>query len=128
MFKRLAKHLSVGQRGERIAAREMQRMGLEILHKNFSIHKLGEIDIIARDGTCLVFTEVKTRSSKGISRAGEAVDREKRRKIWHTARWYFKRIENDQLRYRFDVVEVYLKGRWRSEVRYLPNAYDLGSF
>ena len=125
MFLKLAEHLVTGQRGEKIAAREMQRMGLEILHRNFEVRKVGEIDIIARDGTCIAFVEVKTRSSKGFGRAGEAVDREKRRKIWQTAQYYFKRIENANLRYRFDVVEVYLKDYWRTEVRYLANAYGL---
>lgn len=125
MFSNMAKHLAVGQRGERLAIREMQRMGLEILCKNFEVKKVGEIDIIARDGTCLVFVEVKTRSSKEFGRAGEAVDREKRRKIWQTAKYYFKRIENDNLRFRFDVAEVYLKSFWNSEVRYLANAYDM---
>ena len=128
MFKGLANHLSVGQRGEKIAVREIQRMGLEILQKNFSVHKVGEIDIIARDGSCLVFVEVKTRSKKGVSRAGEAVGREKRLKIWQTAKLYFKKIENDNLRFRFDVIEVYLTGRWSSDVRYLVNAYDQESY
>ena len=128
IFKKKPRHIKVGQKGEKLAVKEMQRMGLDILHRNFSVHNVGEIDIIARDGGCLVFAEVKTRSYKGITRAGEAVDIKKRQKIKKTANYYFKRIGTDKVRYRYDVVEVYLLGRWRYEVRYLANAYGEDSF
>ena len=124
-FKKRAKHLVVGERGEKVARREMKRMGLEILHINYSVHNVGEIDIIARDGGCLVFTEVKTRSQKGFSRAGEAVNSDKRRKILLTAKYYSRQIGGEHLRYRFDVVEVYLNSRWTYEINYLANAYNL---
>mgnify|MGYP006447452509 CR=1 FL=1 len=127
-FKKRAKHLALGVKGEKAALKEMQRLGLDILHKNFAIHDVGEIDIIARDGACVVFTEVKTRRQKGKSRAGEAVDREKRQKIWKTAKYYLKRTGCKTLRYRFDVVEVYIYSPWHKEVRYLANAYDQESF
>lgn len=127
LFKGRAKHLKVGTKGESAAVKEMQRLGLEILHRNFLIHKVGEIDIIARDGGCLVFVEVKTRSKKSLQRAGEAVNEDKKKKIWSAAKIYLKRIENESIRYRFDVVEVYLD-HWFPEVRYLVNAYDKDSF
>ena len=121
--KSLPRHLKLGRRGEKIALAEMRRRGLLILRTNYEIHGVGEIDVVARDGACLIFVEVKTRSSRQV-RAGEAVDLQKRQKLLRTARRYLQRLENPQVRYRFDVAEVYITGR-RQDVVYLPGAFDL---
>lgn len=54
-----------GTRGEDIACRLLMANGYEILDRNFRIGR-AEIDIIALDGECLVFAEVKARSSVGF--------------------------------------------------------------
>ena len=41
----------------------LRRRGLEFLTANFR-SKRGEIDLVFREGDCLVFVEVKTRSSE----------------------------------------------------------------
>ena len=51
-----------GNRGELLAAKEMKKMGYEILAQNYR-KPSGEIDIIAQKDGILVFTEVKTRTS-----------------------------------------------------------------
>ena len=103
----------------------MRRMGLTVLRTNFAVHGVGEIDIIGRDGSCLVFVEVKTRSSLNGSRPGEAVDSEKKKKIWKTAQFFMRELGHRDLRYRFDVAEVYFKPLFRSEVLYLPGAFNM---
>src|SRR2546430_2306226 len=50
----------LGERGENVAARELQKKGLKIITRNFKT-PVGEIDIVARDGKTLVFVEVKPR-------------------------------------------------------------------
>ena len=57
-------HLRRGALGERTAKKFLQRQGLKFLAANFRSQR-GEIDLILRDGDCLVFVEVKTRSSGG---------------------------------------------------------------
>ena len=51
---------AVGDYGERMAERYLRDHGLEILARNWRCPH-GEIDIVARDGGCLVVCEVKTR-------------------------------------------------------------------
>lgn len=51
----------LGKSGEEAVAEYLKKNGYKILSKNYRC-KLGEIDLIARDGKNLVFIEVKTRS------------------------------------------------------------------
>ena len=67
---------AVGTYGERMAARFLRERGLEILARNWRCD-LGEIDIVARDGRCLVVCEVKTRRSTTFGSPVEAVDHRK---------------------------------------------------
>ncbi len=66
----------VGGYGERMAARYLTDLGLEVLDRNWRC-ELGEVDIVARDGTCLVVCEVKTRRSTTFGDPVEAVDHRK---------------------------------------------------
>jgi len=108
-----------GRLGELAAKKQLRSQGLKFLTANFrSDH--GEIDLIFRDGTCLVFVEVKTRSSETWNRPAAAVDAEKRRKINLTAKAYLRLLKTREVAFRFDIVEVLLEeGRVR-EVRHLP--------
>ena len=125
IFLKKATHLQLGERGERIVCREMRRKGLTVLRRNYSVHATGEIDIIGRDGSCLVFVEVKTRKSEEGARPGEAVNYDKKIRLWKTAHCFIKEIGGHNLRYRFDVAEVYYKSFFRSRVIYLPSAFDM---
>ncbi len=127
IFSRKPWHLRIGVLGEASVVREMKRMGLEILRVNYAIHDVGEIDIIGRDGSCLVFVEVKTRSRSetDINRPGAAVNRDKKLRLWRTSRIFMRELGNPQLRFRFDVAEVYVKGRFSRKVLYLPNAFTV---
>jgi putative endonuclease len=58
---------ALGLRGEQLAAEHLRRLGYDVLARNVRTRH-GEIDIIARDGSVLVFVEVKTRRQR--SRAG----------------------------------------------------------
>ena len=61
--------ISLGKAGEDYACRELERQGYEILARRFRT-RLGEIDIVARDGDTLVFIEVKARRTHPLRRAG----------------------------------------------------------
>ena len=117
-------HLRRGELGERAAETHLKAQGLKYLARNFrSDH--GEIDLIFRDNDCLVFTEVKTRSSESWTRPAAAVDARKRRLRSQTALAYLKLLKNPQVKFRFDIVEVLLADGAVREVRHLPNVFSL---
>ncbi len=117
-------HLARGRLGERAAKRYLKQRGLRFLTANFSSDR-GEVDLICQDGNCLVFVEVKTRSSEAWTRPAAAVNARKRRLLSQTALDYLRLIRNPEVRIRFDVVEVLLEeGRVR-EIRHLPNTFAL---
>lgn len=119
-------HLQLGVRGELVARRHLKKNGLKFLAANFRSQR-GEIDLIYRDGDCLVFVEVKTRSSEDWARPADAVDEEKRRRISMAALDYLRRIGNPKIRVRFDIVEVVLEDDKNPTVRHLPNAFTLAA-
>ena len=119
-------HLRRGALGERAAKRHLKKAGLKFLTSNFRSNH-GEIDLILRDQDCLVFTEVKTRSSEDWTRPAAAVDARKRRLLSLTALDYLKLLQNPSVKFRFDIVEVLLESGRVREVRHLPNAFPLSA-
>lgn len=131
-------HLRRGKLGERAARKHLQKLGLKFLTANFRSDR-GEIDLIFRDpaGTgaagmfvgngsdCLVFVEVKTRSSEDWTRPAAAVDARKRRLLSQTALDYLRLLKNPQVKIRFDIVEVLLRDGAVHEVRHLPNTFSM---
>ncbi len=95
---------AIGSEYERLAAAYLKQNGYEILEQNYRC-RAGEIDLIARDGSYLVFVEVKYRKNSQKGFGSEAVDRRKQQRIIRAARWYLAghRQESDIL-CRFDVV------------------------
>jgi len=67
---------AVGAYGERVAERFLVQAGMVVLERNWRC-PLGEIDIVARDGDCLVVCEVKTRTSAAFGHPLEALTRRK---------------------------------------------------
>src|ERR1044072_3544813 len=100
-------HLRHGELGERAAKKHLRRTGLKFLTANFRSPR-GEIDLIFRDGDCLVFVEVKTRSSEEWTRPAAAVNAQKRRLLSRAALDYLKLLKHPRVKMRFDIVEVLL--------------------
>jgi putative endonuclease len=117
-------HLRRGELGERAAKKYLQGLGLKFLAANFRSER-GEIDLIFRDGDCLAFIEVKTRSSENWSRPAAAVNAERRRRLSQCALDYLRRLKNPAVKIRFDIVEVLLNGDEIREMRHLPNTFSM---
>lgn len=120
-----AGHLTLGEIGEKLVVRHMKKIGLEVLQVNYRVHGVGEVDIVGRDGSCLLFVEVKTRKNFDRSRPGEAVNHDKQTKLWKASRMYMRELGNPKIRFRFDVAEVYYKSRFQNKIIYLPNAFSV---
>lgn len=117
-------HLRRGELGERAAKQFLQRQGLKFLAANFRSER-GEMDLIFRDGDCLAFIEVKTRSSEDWSRPAAAVNAERRRRLSQCALDYLRRLKNPPVKIRFDIVEVLLKDGEVREIRHLPDTFAM---
>jgi putative endonuclease len=107
------KNLRRGNQGELEARKCLQKQGTKFLTANFST-----------DDDCLVFVEVKTRSS-GWSRPAAAVNASKRLRLTRCAFDYLRLLKNPPIKIRFDIVEVLLEDEQVVEVRHLPNTFTL---
>jgi len=97
----------VGAIGEDIAAGYLKASGYEIIARNIHFGHL-EIDIIARKAGCLVFVEVKTRTSKFFGTAVEAITREKVKRLLRCAKIYMMKDwrKEPPMEYRIDVIAI----------------------
>lgn len=108
----------LGQKQERIAADYLIKQGYQILEHNF-YSRTGEIDLIAREGTFLVFIEVKYRKTNAFGFPEEAVTPAKQRTIRNTARYYMLLHHFPEATpCRFDVIAV-----TGEEIRLIRNAF-----
>lgn len=115
---------SVGRRGEEEAVRFLEKSGLVILDRNVR-SRLGEIDLVARDGATLVFVEVKARRQREGDPPQAAVTGEKQRRLGRLAQHYLKWKGLGEVRCRFDVVAITVDDEGRVKtVRHLPGAFE----
>lgn len=116
---------AVGRFGEDVAAEHLAASGLTILARNWRCTE-GEIDIVAREGTDLVFVEVKTRSSLAFGEPAEAVDRVKAARIRRIATTWMQQhrgVEAFWPAVRFDVVSVLRRRAGGLQVQHLRGAF-----
>lgn len=93
-----------GEAAEELAARFLAAQGLAILARNYRT-RLGEVDIVAREGAVLVFLEVRLRSWAAWGGAAASVDARKQRRIVAAARHYLSRLRAEPP-CRFDVLTL----------------------
>ncbi len=96
---------SLGRLGERLAAARLEARGYHILERNFRCRR-GEIDLVAEEGSDLVFVEVKTRRGTARGLPEEAVDARKTRKLQEVAFSYLALRGQSDCSWRIDVVAV----------------------
>jgi putative endonuclease len=96
----------LGAEGERVAERFLRRHRYTILARNYRC-SAGEVDLIALDGSAVVFIEVKTRTQPGFGSPLEAVDQRKQRQILRAAQYYLAEHRLHDRDARFDVVGVW---------------------
>lgn len=71
---------ALGSAGEHLAERELERRGLRVVARNVRT-RMGEIDLVCRDGRGYAFVEVKTRRESSFVPAVEAIDARKARRL-----------------------------------------------
>lgn len=104
-FRSGPEHLKLGKLGEDLAANLLAGKGYKLVERN---HKVDgrEVDIIAVEGDCLVFIEVKTRRDSSFGHPLLAVDNKRRIRLRKAAQIYAARKNLRDISIRFDVVTV----------------------
>jgi putative endonuclease len=122
---RSAGHLRLGRRGEDLACEFLRRQGYKALYRNFRGRRGGEVDIVCRDGDTLVFVEVKTRTGADFGRPLEAVNAAKRKLISRGALAWLQLLDNPDILFRFDVVEIVLPPHEKVQIELVRDAFRL---
>jgi putative endonuclease len=118
-------HLRRGAHGEKLACQFLRRNGYKILYRNFKGRSGGEIDIVCRDNDTLVFVEVKTRTREDFGRPVAAVDRQKQKRISRGGLAWLRMLDNPDILFRFDVVEVVITDDAKPRLELIKNAFPL---
>lgn len=111
-----------GRVAEQMALSYLTEKNLKLVSQNYSC-RLGEIDLIMRDGMYLVFIEVRSRVSAGFGGGLESVTYAKRQKIIKSAMHYLvNHKEQSKLAMRFDVLSIDGK---LSSITWLKDAFGM---
>ena len=100
---------SVGKYGEDRASEFLERLGYELLERNWRCNS-GEIDIVARDQDCLVFAEVKTRTRVGFGHPFEAITPVKMQRMRQLVGEWCRAHQISSVQVRLDAISVLLTG------------------
>jgi putative endonuclease len=118
------KHLCLGRHGEELACRFLKKSGYKILEVNYR-GRLGEIDLVAEDGDCLVFVEVKTRDSLACGHPLESIDARKQRQLIRAASEYLAKCGAEERFCRFDAISVLRADGPAPLIELVKNAFEL---
>lgn len=104
-FKSFSKK-ELGDWGENLAADYLRTAGLKIMRRNYRCPK-GEIDIIACDGECVIFIEVRTRTSGNRGYAEESIAQKKLQRLRTLGAYYLmEQGYREWPMLRYDVVAI----------------------
>ena len=114
----------VGKLGEKAARKFLKKRGYRIREVGFRCPH-GEIDIIAQRKDCLVFVEVRTRSSLDFGTPEESITQAKKKKLISLALTYTSTHQNLPSLWRIDVVAIELddKGKLK-RIELIENAVE----
>jgi len=119
--------IAVGTAAETTAESFLHQRGLKTLQRNFRC-RLGEIDLVMRDGDCLVFAEVRFRRPGQHGSGADSITQAKRRKLVLTAGFYLRcRKVSAHQACRFDVVSIGQSadsGNGGHEINWIRNAFQ----
>lgn len=109
----------IGNAGEDLACRYLEKNGYKILERNKHCSRFCEIDIIAEYKNTVVFVEVKTRNTNSFGTPAEAITKTKFEHIKQGVQYYL--TEHKVKDFRIDVVGITIKPEIKIE--HLKNVY-----
>ena len=115
----------LGKRGEGLAARYLEESDYTILERNFRT-PFGEIDIVAQKNDCLVFVEVRTKSSGTYGLPAESITQDKKAHLIAVAEEYLQIRGYEEREWRIDVIAIEVDPRGRvTRLELMENAVQL---
>jgi putative endonuclease len=107
----------------------LKKQGFRIVACNYSC-PVGELDLVAVDGSCIVFVEVRSTEKPDLERPTASVDRDKQRRLTQVALHFLQRHRLLGRAARFDVVIVsWPDGRREPRIVHYPGAFEsIGQF
>ena len=131
----------LGRKGERLAARFLEKAGLRPVAANFrvpigrnirGVSVNAEIDLIALDlephGATLCFIEVKTRSRDSFAAPEEAVNLRKQRQIIRAAKKYRRIFRLNNVNFRYDVISIVIHQKTPPRIEHLKSFWTEEKF
>lgn len=106
-------NIEIGIIGENMAIDHLIRLGYDILARNWR-YKKAEIDIIAKENDCLIFVEVKSKTSVSFGQPEEAIDQKKEAMLIDAAQRYMESIDHNW-EVRFDIISILLSKTFKLE-------------
>lgn len=116
----MADHNQLGEKGENLAVKELQRKGYSILAVNWRSGK-NELDVVARIGDTIVFVEVKTRSTDFFGDPSGAVSMGKQKRTIRAANDYLEQHALD-FEARFDIISI-VTVKNRTSIDHMEDAF-----
>lgn len=121
-----ARHLTLGQQGEKVAADFLKKKGYKIVERNWRSRD-GELDIICRKGRVIVFAEVKTRTPGPMNRPHYGMTAAKQRRLTRAAQQWLSANDKWSHSCRFDLVAVELSDTSEPAIEHTQNAFSLSA-
>ena len=121
-----ADNRAVGDKAETLAFQFLVGRGLVPVHRNFTC-RLGELDLVMRDESCLVVVEVRYRNCRSFVTAEQTIDRRKQGKLIRTAAMFLawnQRFATMPLR--FDVVGIDADAHGETSINWIRDAFRPG--
>ncbi len=125
----------IGQLAENFACCYLQRHGLRLLQRNYAT-RFGEIDLIMRRKSLLIFVEVRLRNHPHLVNGKESVDYFKQQRLIKAAQHYLQSqcnyssiLQLQSICYyqhtcRFDIMDLQNRGG-SFKVDWIKNAFEL---
>ena len=111
----------LGRWGEERALHHIMGLGWEVLARNWRRGRL-EVDLVARDGPCLVLVEVKARTEPVQAGWHRMVSKAQQERLIRAARAFLAQHPDRSLDVRFDVIAV-LRNRYGHRVLHTQDAF-----
>lgn len=112
----------LGAQGEQAAERFLRRKGYRIVTRNY-LCRSGEIDLVALDGSMIVFVEVKTRASRDHEDPESAVTPGKQQRVVRAAQMFLRQTRSIGRACRFDIVAITGLPGGKLEIEHFINAF-----